>query len=75
MKENDDEEITEIVVEHSSEEKAETTAEVAGKVVFCSGSVENVYEAEVPVAHNKEEIERSDGDRVLERCVKKVLFV
>ena len=44
VNENDDEEITEIVVEHSSEEKAETTAEVAGKVVICSGSVNNVYE-------------------------------
>jgi hypothetical protein len=45
VKENDDEDITEIVVEHSSEEKAETTAEVASKVVICSGSVKHVYEA------------------------------
>ena len=37
MKENDDEEIT--------EDKAETTAEVASKVVICSGSVKHVYEA------------------------------
>ena len=32
--ENDDEEITEKVVEHTSEEKAETTAEVLAKLYF-----------------------------------------
>ena len=43
--ENDDEEITEKVVEHSSEEKADTTAGVAGKVLICSGSVKDVKKA------------------------------
>ena len=63
------------MVEYSSEEKAKTTAVVAGKLIFCSGSVKNIFEAEVPVEDNEEEIEHSDGDRLLERCVKKVIIM
>ena len=48
------------MVEYSSEEKAKTTAVVAGKLIFCSGSVKNIFEAEVPVEDNAEEIEHSD---------------